>query len=86
MNVTNGSIPVHEILKCFDRHEQGIVPFACMHAHVRTIVRRLVKNDLPLGMVRLGFMTLAFVFAIVAGGPFVKIWTKYALLSASYST
>ncbi|KAJ6551163.1 hypothetical protein B0H19DRAFT_162886 [Mycena capillaripes] len=48
-----------------------------MYASARTVARRLVHNDLPLGTVRLVFMILSLVFSIVAGGLCLKIWTKH---------
>ncbi|KAJ7665792.1 hypothetical protein B0H17DRAFT_1210797 [Mycena rosella] len=48
-----------------------------MYSRCRTIARRLVHNELPLGALRLVFMVLALVFSIVTGALCVKIWTKH---------
>ncbi|KAJ7040966.1 hypothetical protein C8F04DRAFT_1253472 [Mycena alexandri] len=48
-----------------------------MYASARSIVRRLVHNDLPMGAARLFFSLLLFVISIVVGAYCVKIWTKH---------
>ncbi|KAJ6482533.1 hypothetical protein C8R45DRAFT_1001792 [Mycena sanguinolenta] len=48
-----------------------------MYAPVRSIGLKLVHCGLPLGIVRLVFAVLTFVFSIVAGGLCLKVWTKH---------
>ncbi|KAJ7220713.1 hypothetical protein GGX14DRAFT_559504 [Mycena pura] len=44
---------------------------------LRSIVRSLFYNDLPLGGTRLALMNLSTVFSSVAGGLCVKMWTQH---------
>ncbi|KAF7377453.1 hypothetical protein MSAN_00167000 [Mycena sanguinolenta] len=48
-----------------------------MNASARSIIRRFVYCDLPLGAVRIVFAILSFVLSVVASSLCVKIWTKH---------